>query len=115
MPLSGVLWSRPTSSWGMPSPAGVPIQLIGSATFAAPPARCSGRGLPEEDTVDTFGANGILGVGSVTQDCGVGCTAERTAAPAIYFALPQRQCHVRRSRAIDQPGAEPHPVLAAGQ
>ena len=68
--------------------AGVPIQLIGSATFAAPPARCSSSGLPEEDTVDTFGANGILGVGMFTQDCGVGCTAERTAAPAIYFACP---------------------------
>ena len=68
--------------------ASVPIQIIGSPTFAAPPALCTSSGLPEQDTVDTLGANGILGVGLFLQDCGTRCTEDSLAAPAIYFTCP---------------------------
>ena len=70
--------------------AGVPIQIIGSPTFAPPPALCTSSGLPEQGTVDTFGANGVLGVGLFSADCGSLCTADRPAAPAIYFTCPSR-------------------------
>jgi hypothetical protein len=55
------------------SASSVPVQVIGSANFTNVPAACSGIG-PAEDTVATFGANGVLGVGVFAQDCGPGCT-----------------------------------------
>ena len=55
------------------SASSVPVQVIGSASFTNVPADCSGIG-PAEDTVATFGANGVLGIGVFAQDCGPGCT-----------------------------------------
>jgi Protein of unknown function (DUF3443) len=55
------------------SASSVPVQVIGSADFTNVPANCSSIG-PPEDTVATFGANGVLGVGVFAQDCGAGCT-----------------------------------------
>ena len=55
------------------SASSVPVQVIGSASFTNVPADCSSVG-PAEDTVATFGANGVLGVGVFAQDCGAGCT-----------------------------------------
>jgi hypothetical protein len=57
----------------------IPIQIIGSAAFATPPSDCSSRGATE-DTVGTFGANGILGVGAFVQDDG------------FYYTCPQEVC-----------------------
>jgi hypothetical protein len=39
----------------------VPIQLIASPSFAAPPVACTSSGLPLRDTPQTLHANGILG------------------------------------------------------
>jgi hypothetical protein len=63
----------------------VPIQLLGSPAFAGPPALCSSSGLPEQDTVASFGANGVLGVGLFTADCPACASA---APPAIYYSCP---------------------------
>jgi hypothetical protein len=52
--------------------AKVPVQVIGDPAFPTVPADCSSTGT-QEDTVATFGANGILGVGLFQQDCG-NCT-----------------------------------------
>ena len=41
----------------------LPVQVIGDSRLPNIPANCSGTGGPEEDTVSTFGANGILGIG----------------------------------------------------
>jgi hypothetical protein len=69
--------------------AAVPIQLLGSPGFAAPPSLCSSSGLPEADTVASFGANGVLGVGFFAYDCGIGCTSQGSLEPpAIYFGCP---------------------------
>jgi hypothetical protein len=57
----------------------VPVQIIGDANFATPPSDCSSRGVTE-DTVGTFGANGILGVGAFVQDDG------------FYYTCPQGVC-----------------------
>jgi hypothetical protein len=66
--------------------SGIPIHVIGAP---APynndvPSSCSSIG-PEEDTVASFGANGIIGVGATVQDCGSLCT---TAVAGDYYQCP---------------------------
>jgi hypothetical protein len=60
------------------------VQLIGAAaTGATPPAGCTGT---PQDTVDAFGANGVLGVGSFGTDCNDGpCAPGNTAG---YYSCP---------------------------
>ena len=65
----------------------IPIQVIGSANFAAVPAACSAIG-PAEDTVTAFGANGLLGIGVFAQDCGPGCPA----SSGFYYSCSQNSC-----------------------
>jgi len=48
----------------------LPVQVIGDSRFTNIPATCSSGGLTQEDTVSTFGANGILGIGPFELDCG---------------------------------------------
>ena len=69
--------------------ASVPIQVIGGASATAPPAGCTALGTAE-DTVATFGANGILGVGVFEQDCGSGCVDN--AASGFYYSCSQTAC-----------------------
>jgi hypothetical protein len=47
----------------------IPIQVIGDPAFPNVPTTCSSNVPPEENTVATFGANGVLGVGPFVQDC----------------------------------------------
>jgi hypothetical protein len=44
----------------------VNIHLIGATSAGSPPAACTGK---TENTVNDFGANGILGVGPFVNDC----------------------------------------------
>jgi hypothetical protein len=60
----------------------VPVQVIGDPRLSNIPANCSGTGGTEEDTVSTFGANGILGIGPFELDCG-DCD---TATHGLYYA-----------------------------
>ena len=62
-----------------------PIQVIGDPAFTAIPTACSNIG-PPENTVDTFGANGILGVGIFLQDCGSACV--QSTFPGYYYICP---------------------------
>ena len=66
----------------------VPVQAIGDSRFTNIPAECSGTGFAEEDTVSTFGANGILGVGPFELDCG-DCD---TVTHKLYFACAATSC-----------------------
>jgi hypothetical protein len=61
----------------------IPIQVIGDPAFPNIPDSCSSNVPPEEDTVATFGANGVLGVGPFVQDCGDGCAS--SAIPGTYY------------------------------
>jgi hypothetical protein len=47
----------------------LPVQVIGDSRFTNIPANCSSTGGMQEDTVASFGANGILGVGPFELDC----------------------------------------------
>jgi uncharacterized protein DUF3443 len=69
----------------------VPIQIIGDATYpdATIPSCascCKNSGLTPNDTVSKLGANGIIGVGVFTDDCGSGCAS--TASNFVYYACP---------------------------
>jgi hypothetical protein len=63
----------------------VPVQLIGDSRYPTAPSDCSSGAPAAENTVATFGANGILGIGPFTSDCGEFCTASVTE-PIIYYA-----------------------------
>ncbi len=69
----------------------VPIQVIGAPGFSTIPASCASTGSSEQ-TLDTLGANGILGVGVFREDCGPGCTIAGASNPGIYFACPASGC-----------------------
>lgn len=82
------------------SASSVPIQVIGdpayeqtsgsgSTAISEIPTACSGTG-PEEDTVATFGANAILGMGAFADDCGSDCGLPPSDAsnPAYYYECP---------------------------
>ena len=60
----------------------LPVQVIGDPRLTNIPTACSSTGGTEEDTVSSFGANGILGIGPFELDCG-DCD---TATHGLYFA-----------------------------
>lgn len=77
------------------SASNVPVQVI-DPTFAAIPSSCAnnGFGVPGENTVDDLGANGILGIGPFTVDCGTACTVSGPQNPGVYFACASTTCSV---------------------
>jgi hypothetical protein len=71
---------------GGESASNVPIQVMGDPSFESEiPTACSSTG-SEEDTLATFGANAILGIGPFSDDCGGGCSND--AANGWYYACP---------------------------
>jgi hypothetical protein len=72
---------------------GLAIQVIGSANLNTIPAACSNTGTAR-NTVQSFSANGVLGISNGAQDCGAGCVATNlngTAQNNLYYscAMPQ--------------------------
>ncbi len=68
----------------------LPMQVIGDPTYnSLVPTNCSGTGVAE-NSVATFGANGVLGVGPFAQDCGAGCA--QNADPGWYYACNSSSC-----------------------
>ncbi len=74
----------------------VPTQVIGDPAYMASsgttseiPTTCSSNG-PEEDTVATFGANGIIGIGPFGADCGSLCATSVNGGtnPGWYYGCP---------------------------
>jgi hypothetical protein len=62
----------------------VPVQIIGDSRYPTVPADCMDSTAPvAEDTVAAFGANGILGIGPLPNDCGEYCAENVTAE---YYA-----------------------------
>ena len=64
----------------------LPVQLIGSGSYSVP-ADCSSGSVntTSEDTVATFGANGIIGVGLFDYDCGSVCVGAANTDNGYYF------------------------------
>jgi len=76
------------SAGQMESASSVPVQVIGASGYSTVPTDCMNTG-PNglEDTVATFGANGIIGVGPFVPDCGPGC-ATSPGIQATYYTCP---------------------------
>src|SRR5436305_1496565 len=62
--------------------------------FATIPDTCKNTGIPEDDTLSTLGANGILGIGPFAEDCGTACEQTGSANPGLYFECPSNSCQV---------------------
>ncbi len=68
----------------------VPIQVIGDPAYSALVSQnCSSTGIAE-NTVATFGANGVLGVGPFAQDCGTACS--QSADTGYYYVCGAASC-----------------------
>ncbi len=71
----------------------VPFQLLGITTFPVPLADCLSLGAGTNlNSVAVLGANGILGVGSSIQDCGLNCAGGQTFAAYPYYVCPLNVC-----------------------
>lgn len=61
----------------------LPIQLIGDPAYSGMvPSACSSSGV-SENTVASFGANGVIGLGPFAQDCGATCV--QSANTGFYY------------------------------
>jgi hypothetical protein len=65
----------------------VPVQVVGDPSFAVVPSGCTSTGGANESNQSGLGANGILGVGPFSQDCGAACTegSGSTPQPGSYY------------------------------
>ena len=73
--------------------AGMPFQVIGdTGVFASVPAQCSGGGGANLNTLNALGANGIIGIGVTTTDCGAACATAGGFSAAIYYDCPSSGC-----------------------
>jgi hypothetical protein len=77
------------------SASSMPIQVMGSANFpdSDAPGFCTDNGAEvgtsaDLNTVESLGANGILGVGNLVQDCGTACTQSGASNPGTYSSCP---------------------------
>jgi hypothetical protein len=61
----------------------VTVQAIGDARYSKVPTDCSSTGGTAENTVATFGANGILGIGPFAADCP---SCENHVIPGTYYS-----------------------------
>ncbi len=84
-PLAIVDLTLPTSQKTVSNLA---IQVIGAPNYDVP-ADCPGQ---EENDVDSFGANGILGVGPFIQDCGGACTGAGFPSGFYYTCATAATC-----------------------
>jgi hypothetical protein len=71
--------------------AHVPIQVIGDPAFASVPSECSSSG-PSDDTVATFGSNGLLGINPLVPDCGASCADTSHVQAGAYYSCSGSSC-----------------------
>lgn len=66
----------------------MPFMAMGDPSFSsAIPSECANAG-QEEDDVNSFGANGIIGVGLFNPDCGQACTSTTNQGGPLYYGCP---------------------------
>ena len=72
--------------------AKVPVQILDDTASSAPaPAGCGANGTLL-NSVDSFGANGVIGLGVFVQDCGASCVAPATPLPFYYGCTAAGVC-----------------------
>lgn len=90
----------------------IPVQIIGDTSITSTvPSDCAATGSTEEDTVATFGANGILGAGAFAQDCGSACvTSASPGGQPFYYLCPSNGTCTNTTEALNL--QVPNPVTA---
>lgn len=71
----------------------VPIQVLSDTAFPVT-SGCANIGVPSADTLQSLGANGLLGVGLYLQDCGSACAQSGSSNPGLYYQCPSSGCQV---------------------
>lgn len=66
-----------------------PIQVLSDTAYPVA-SNCKDFGLASADTLQTLGANGILGVGTFLQDCGEACA--QSSSYGLYYECPSSGC-----------------------
>ena len=87
------------------------VQLIGDSTYPVPTGTITGQSACPgitENTVQAFGANGILGVGPFAQDCGGGCAAPNPPLAGVYYNCASPSTCVDANASLTQ--QVPNPV-----
>jgi len=96
--------------------AGMPMQVVAdTGVFSAVPSSCSSGGGANLNTVQLFGANGIIGLGVTTTDCGTFCQTAGGFSAAVYYDCPTSGCAsiIARTAATTAPFQQlPNPVAA---
>jgi Protein of unknown function (DUF3443) len=87
--------------------ASMPFHVLGD--LATTPADCAMLGNPESN-IGAFGANGIIGIGLFTPDCGDACTGG-TAGNPIYYACSAGNCTLS---GVDLSLQVPNPIATFG-
>lgn len=98
-PLIGCVQFADGYSWGSMVVADVtigtrhisnlPMHLIGDSAAGTAPTSCT-NSLKSENTVVSFGANGILGIGYWLEDCGSACAS--SPQTGFYYVCPGGTC-----------------------
>jgi hypothetical protein len=95
--------------------AGMPFQVLSdSGRYATVPSSCAAGGGSNLGTVANFGANGIIGIGTTTTDCGSYCATGGQSA-AIFYDCPSSGCGSVIARAANATAPYqqlPNPVAA---
>jgi len=92
----------------------VPIQVIGDANTGFPniPAACQNSSPGgAADTLQTLGANGLLGVGSFIQDCPACVTSVNN--PGLYYSCPTASTCTQANVPLAQQVANPVAMFAS--
>ena len=87
----------------------VPVQVI-DPSFASIPSTCTNSGSPPDNSLNSLGANGILGVGPYIADCGAACAQAGTANPGLYFECSASGCQVL-AQPVDKQVQNPIPFF----
>ncbi|HEX4585841.1 MAG TPA: DUF3443 family protein [Burkholderiaceae bacterium] len=74
------------------SASSVPIQVIGDSSVPTTPASTCGTATANQNTVQSLGANGLLGVGVFQEDCGIACQTSTPAPGGFYYTCPGGTC-----------------------
>jgi hypothetical protein len=90
--VDGYVWGsvrKADLSMGDEQVAGMPLMVIGeTGDYASVPSDCTSGGGNAHDTIADFGANGIIGVGVLPNDCGDGSYCAVTVGNGYYYVCP---------------------------
>lgn len=70
----------------------VPVNVFGDPAFATIPGTCSQGSTLNDNSLQAFGANGVLGLNVFVQDCGPFCVSGPTIPTGIYYNCPTAGC-----------------------